>query len=436
MIFFELAVSLFDALLCIYFISRFNSATLSPKRNKFILPALAIIFAFSIVNDLFLEGFNVVGTIIFLVLYIGYALLISNKKYIRAVLSACIFEIVFVLLSSLLYLIITLIIKDYDALLQGQGGVFRYAYVIIHKISLFIVLKIILMCFKSSDFIDIRHGIIAFLFSFATILGLGSTMYVASIVDAEKIQVQTMAIAIAFAFANIALYVLIFQLQKYQQSKYQLKLLEEKIVFDEARHNDVSAIWHSIRRVQHDMKQHMAVISGYLDDQSVEGAKSYIKELMPSVDNMGTLISSDNRVLDYLINSKLAPLSDTKIVISGSIGDLSDIKETDLACLIGNILDNAISALGEVSKSDEKRLELLFMRQNSNRIILCKNTIEHSVLKSNHELSTTKEQSDAHGYGTKIIAKIVSQYNGMVDYFEEFNMFGVQIILPEPNVNL
>ena len=100
MIFFEFAVSLFDALICVYFISRFNGIALSPKKNKFILPSIAIIFAFSIINDLFLEGFNVVGTIVFLSLYIGYALLTSGKKYIRAILGACIFEIVFVILSS------------------------------------------------------------------------------------------------------------------------------------------------------------------------------------------------------------------------------------------------------------------------------------------------------------------------------------------------
>ncbi len=436
MIFLEFAISLFDVLLCVYFISRFNGASLSPKRNKFIAPAILVIFAFSIVNDLFLEGFNLVGTIVFLSLYIGYSLLTANKKYIRAILGACIFEIVLVILSSLIYLVITFIIKDYDLLLQGESGVFRYAYLIIHKIMLFIVLKIILMCFKSSDFIDTRHAIIAFLFSFATILGLGSTMYVALVAGASKIQVQTMIITLVFAFANIALYVLIFQLQKYQQSKYQIKLLQEKIAFDEARHNDAGAIWSSIRRVQHDMKQHMAVISGYLDDENLDGAKAYISELAPSAYSIGTLVSSDNRVLDYLINSKLASLSDTKIVISGSIGDLSDIRETDLACLIGNILDNAIYALGEIRKTDEKRLELLFMRQNSNRIIICKNTIERSVLKNNRELNTTKASPDAHGYGTKIIAKIVSDYNGMVDYFEEFNMFGVQIILPDPSANL
>ena len=124
------------------------------------------------------------------------------------------------------------------------------------------------------------------------------------------------------------------------------------------------------------------------------------------------------------------------MVISGSIGDLSDIKEFDLVCLMGNILDNAIEALDRLKDSKEKRIELLFIRQNSNRIIICKNTVDSSVLKSNNELKTTKKSKDAHGFGTKIIAKIVSDYHGMVDYFEDFNMFGVQVILPDSPKNI
>jgi hypothetical protein len=51
--------------------------------------------------------------------------------------------------------------------------------------------------------------------------------------------------------------------------------------------------------------------------------------------------------------------------------------------------------------------------------------------KINKELKTTKKSKDAHGFGTKIIAKIAADYHGMVDYFEDFNMFGVQVILPD-----
>ena len=107
MIFIEMLISLFDAVLCVYFISRFNGASFSPRKNLIALGAILVIFGFSVINDLFLEGFNVIGTIIFLALYIGYALLVSNKKYVRAIFSACIFEIAFVLLSTILYFVIS-----------------------------------------------------------------------------------------------------------------------------------------------------------------------------------------------------------------------------------------------------------------------------------------------------------------------------------------
>ena len=431
----EFAISLFDAALAVYFISGFNNASLSPKKNKFAIPTVLIIFGFSVLNDLFLFGFNVLGTFIFLALYILYAVFISNGKYIKGIISACIFEVIFVLLSSLLYLIISMIIKNYDELMQGANGIFRYIYVIIHKILLFVILKIILMIFKGDGTIEIKQGIIAFLFSCASVLGLGATMYIASVADAARIQTQTVILTVALAFSNVALYFLIYQMQKYQQSRYELKILQEKIAFEEARHNDAAAIWSNIRKVQHDMKQHITVISGFIEDNKIESCKEYLDKLLPNVGNIGNLISSDNKALDYLINSKLTPLRDTKIVISGSIGDLSDIREFDLICLMGNILDNAIEALERVKNPNDKRIELLFIKQNSNRIIICKNSIEGSVLKSNKELVTTKKSKDAHGFGTKIIAKIVSDYHGMVDYFEDFNMFGVQVILPENKPN-
>ena len=427
----ESAISLFDAFLCIYFISKFNSASINPRKNAFVIPSVLVIYAFSIVNDLFLKGFNVLGTIIFLLLYILYAALISKKKYIKAIFSACIFEIVFIVLSSLLYLFISTIIKDYEQLVQGANGIFRYMYVLMHKIALFVVLKIILMAFKVDNTIDRKQGIVAFIFSFITILGLGSTMFIASESTIVNIQAQAIFIALSFAFCNVAIYFLIYQMQKYQQNKYELKLLQDKIEFEEVRHKDINSIWSNINKIQHDTKQHLTIINGYLEDNKISECKQYVCELIPNVENIGKLIKSQNSALDYLINSKLTSLNDTEIVVSGAIGDLTDIKESDLVCLIGNILDNAVEALQGIQNNRNKRIELLFMKQNSNRIFICKNTIEKSVLENNRELQTTKKSKDTHGLGTKIIAKIVSDYNGMVDYFEEFDMFGVQVILPE-----
>ena len=51
-------------------------------------------------------------------------------------------------------------------------------------------------------------------------------------------------------------------------------------------------------------------------------------------------------------------------------------------------------------------------------------------MQKNKFLNTTKSDITEHGLGHKIVASIVERYGGMVNYFEEGDMFGVQIILP------
>lgn len=426
-IIFENAMSLFDSIVGVFFITKFNHATSNLKKNKFLIPAILIIFAYTVFSDHFLSGFNILSTTIFLILYIGYGVIVSNKHYLRGVLSGIIFEIAIVLLSSLLYAIMTLVVVNIDELMQGSDATVRYIYVLIHKVALYAILKATLFIFKADRSIDLKNGILTFVFSLTTIFGLGTAIHMVS--SSNNIKNQVLIISVSFVVVNIILYVLIYQIQKLLQDKYELKLLEEKTAFEEARLNDVQVIWDDIKKIRHDIKQHLTVISVHLENGEIENCKKYISELMPDIDHIGNLITSDNKVIDYIINTKLGALKDTQVIISGSIGKLSDIKETDLACLLGNILDNAVEA---TRQAKEKRIELFFMRQNSNRIIICKNTTEKPVLKDNKELFSTKHDGHSHGYGTKIIKKIVSDYNGIVEYFEDLDMFGVQILLPEP----
>ena len=134
-----------------------------------------------------------------------------------------------------------------------------------------------------------------------------------------------------------------------------------------------------------------------------------------------------------MINSKLAGRDDIDLLISGSLGDISDVDEPDLVSILGNILDNALEALAGAEK---KELELIFFTQNNNRSIICKNSIPQSVLTDNKELSSTKKDRKRHGLGTKIVRQEAEKYGGLVDYYEEIStmgnlMFCVQVMLPK-----
>ena len=423
----EIATSLFDSILFVYFIIRYNRATF--MTSKLTVPTVLLLFGITLVGDFWLADYYLIVSLLLFLVATAFSIWISKKHIFRAIIATCIYEMAFILLSSLIYAILSITISDLDMFMQGSTGVGRYIYISLHKLALFTLLQFILHVFRSDEALNVWNGVLTFSLSLTTMLGLGATMYVAISPVAVDFQTQILIIVISFILINVFLYVLLYQIQKLQKSRYELKLLEEKMAFEKARHNDASAVWDNVRKVQHDMKQHLTVMSGYLEQDESEACKTYIQSLLPQVDQMGKLIRSDNSILDYLINSKLCALKNTRVIISGSIGDLSDIRDADLACLMGNILDNAIEAVEQV---EEKRIELLFSKQNSNRIIICKNTVRESVLGNNKELRSTKISGDSHGWGHQIVEKIVSDYHGMIDYFEEFGMFGVQIILPGP----
>lgn len=422
---FEYGASLFDSIYCVYFLTKFNYGSF--KKNHYLLPAILIIFGYTILSDLLLPGFNTVSTAIFLLIYIVYALIISKKKYIRALLSAFIFEVILVLLSSFIYFAISLIIDDFDSAIQGSDNYVRYIFLILHKVSLFTVSGLILRLFKADTTLDIKNGVLTFGFSLTTIIGIASTMYISATTLDRRVQLFSLLITFAFIVVNVFLYILIFQILKLQQEKYKVRILEDKLNFERTRYRDSSTIWLNIRKVQHDIKQHLTVIKNQLDNKDYDECSKYLSKLLPGVENIGSIVKSDNKIIDYMINSKLNNLKDTQIIVSGSVGDVSDIDDLDLACLLGNILDNAIEA---IQKTEDKRIEILFLRQNSNRVVICKNTVAESVFKTNRKLKTTKNNRETHGLGISIVEKIVKKYHGVVEYFEEFDMFGVQIILP------
>ena len=255
-------------------------------------------------------------------------------------------------------------------------------------------------------------------------------MKIATDGDFEGMDFLILLIAVVLILLNIILYVMIYQLQSLLKSQYELRLMRERIDFERSRIDEANLIWENIRKTKHDLKNHFAVIKGKLDAGEGESCKEYINQIYATVENMGNLIRSGNSIIDYLINSKLSGVENVNVIISGYVGDYDDIEDVDLASIIGNILDNAVEAQKHVDS--EKSIMLHFCQNKSNRVIICKNTIAVSVLKNNKNLESTKESPELHGLGHQIVETTVEKYHGWIDYFEEDDLFGVQIILP-PN---
>lgn len=421
---FELFASFFDCFITYFFITKFNYV--KSKNNLSFYISLLISFSFQIFSDIFLSKQPVLVSTIQFCIALIYALKISKAHKIRAVISVCIIKVTLIALSSSLFYLYGIIFNDFESLLLDSTNSSRYVYVVTHKVLLFMFAFLILKYTNREEAENLLSGILTFLFSSITVAGLGVSISITLYNNPDQIDKKIFFISFVFLILNILLYIMLSLLSALQKKNFELKLHSEIMAFESEKYQEALSIWNQSEKIRHDIRHHLSVLSGMLDNEDISGCKKYIRSFVVNTQSNSKFTNSGNSVIDYLISSKLSPLESTEIIVTGTVPSLIDIEDSDLASLIGNILDNAIEAQDRLQ---HKRIELSFSSQHENRFILCKNSIIDSVLNSNADLKTTKIEPH-HGYGCQIIAEIVKKYGGFVRYFEDNGMFCVQIRLP------
>ena len=424
----EIMATVIDIIFLVWFVPRLQQVSMRQRPISWLLAG--VLLTFQLIGDQYLQGFNMVYMAGVITISLFFALSLRSKQPWWAIFSAFVYVIVLMLASSAVYALFSSFIDELDDIIQGASTYLRAIYLAVCKLAQFAFYQLILYIFKKNHLLDFSNGILSFIFTVATAFGLGALMKLAASAHLYEINASVISLAVVLVFMNIILYVMIFKVQELLKSKYELKLMQERMDFEKTRLEEAKSIWDNIRKIKHDLKNHFTVLQGHLEKEEIEASKTYVQELGQKVENMGDLIHSGNTVIDYLINSKLANLKGVQVLISGYVGNLTDLDDVDLACILGNIIDNAVEAQEYVSDEKEKRIELLFLQKNANRMIICKNTIQQSVLKDNKRLLSTKKEPEVHGLGHQIVEATAEKYQGMVDYFEEDDMFGVQVMLP------
>lgn len=423
----EIFATVLDVVFMVWFIPKFNRTNFWEKKWTIVFPVFQLIF--QLIADYFITGFDTVCTFVFILISSVYAFTICNGKYFRALLSTSLHNTTLMIVSSSMYFVFSYLINDFNSVLQGTYSDARIIYLLLAKIIIFAIYKLLLFIFRADDTLDLKNSLICFVFTLMSTAGLFALIDIITKTQTKPTLLPIVILVWVIILSNIIFYFMIYTVRNMMKLKFELKLAKERMEFEAEKMEEAHKIWDNIRKVRHDIKNHLTVISGHLEYGMIDECKKYVKKIEPSIDSMGDLIRSNNVVMDYIINSKLSNPEGIKVYIMGCMDGFEDIEDTDIACIMGNIIDNALEAQNNVS--GEKRIELIFTVEESERSIICKNTIESSVLKKNTKFKTTKKDKDSHGIGHKIVETSVKKYGGIVDYFEEEKIFGVQIILPK-----
>ena len=190
----------------------------------------------------------------------------------------------------------------------------------------------------------------------------------------------------------------------------------------------VRELHENVRRLKHDMKNHMMVIASYLNGGEYDKAMEYTSVILDKLNAVHSYIETGNSLLNHILNEKLNQAREQGIVVKAEIENLSfaRMESLDFSALLSNLLDNAIEAC---KKETQPQLQVQIAAKRGYETILVKNSVEQSVLAENPQLLSTKKES-GHGMGIAQIKAIVEKYNGLFDFYEEENWFCAGAFIP------
>ena len=423
---FELLVSLFECCVVIRFICVFLQHDFKSRKGKiiFIVGVLFDFISVSVINEITTyEG--IVG-LIYILIYLMFCILFLRgnimKKLFASSIATLVLLIVGVCSSSI---ISTLFNKEVSVVYESQA---------IERVCAIIVVQVLLVCvydlILKYRFANLKKNEWRLILS---ILGISFVSMVCIHVFRIDVKVDGIysvfitAAEFGIIFINIVSFYMTYSLSKSNAETEKLRMLRQQEEYRISYAENIKEQYEEIRRMRHDMKQNLAVISTLHKEHKYDEAKEFTGRVSDNLEKIEMVIDVNNDFINAILNSKLLIASEHGIrVICASSSNIDGIDDIDLCNLLGNILDNAIEAAKHCPNG---YIEVSIRSDENMVLVIVANTIAGSVMKRNKDLKSTKKNTTRHGYGIKTIRSIAEKYSGTASFYEEGEMFYCQVMM-------
>ena len=166
----------------------------------------------------------------------------------------------------------------------------------------------------------------------------------------------------------------------------------------------------------HDFHNHIGLLQHLLSHTKLEEAMQYLDELQTPVQEMTETVWTGDETVDYMINSKAVTAKERNVQyqVQVEFPRHTNLRSVDLCAVLGNLLDNALEAAGQVPEKEERFVQLTIRRINQMLIIKVENSFSNPIILQDGVLTTSKVKNGLHGWGLKSAQTAAEKYDGTV----------------------
>ena len=192
-------------------------------------------------------------------------------------------------------------------------------------------------------------------------------------------------------------------------------------------YNDSIAAYDKLRRIRHDLNNHLLAIKAMAERNEISECISYINSITNKTIIANLEYKTGNTVLDTMLSSKRAEAEELGIRFEAKIGIPSSmpIKDEDICIIFGNALDNAVEACEKAEENKYISVDMIYDGRN----LTCR--IENSYGGTRPSASgTTKENRLLHGLGRENIDRTLKKYNAVSNIEILDNVYILSMVFP------
>lgn len=189
-----------------------------------------------------------------------------------------------------------------------------------------------------------------------------------------------------------------------------------------------------LRCIRHDIKNQYAYMQLLLQQKKYDELENYFSQQVTSVSEPVAYVDCGNRIIDNVLNMELAKARRANIPVEHQLIVPPELPfaDDDVCAILANLMDNAIEECKRLQKDRKASVSVrIAMHPHGSYLyIVCRNTTDRQTLsRFRNGLQTTKDDSQLHGYGTRIVAKLAEKYNGTVDFSLKDGQFIAKVML-------
>lgn len=223
------------------------------------------------------------------------------------------------------------------------------------------------------------------------------------------------------------------QLSFRNQAMLKQVYLETRLKDDEIKLKESIQWNNSVRTLQHDLKNHMAIIQQYLRKKDIENAIRYIEQVSGTMYHYSQYTDTNNPAINAMVDLKRAICLEENIDLKCYIlSKLPKIDDIIFSVVFGNLMDNAIEA--ELKEdSIDRQIRISIETLGSYLYLTIQNKISAPIHMNGKFPHTTKQDTIHHGLGLYSVLQTIDNCNGTIEFTQNNGWFIVDVLIPISN---